>query len=192
MRVNIGLLRLRRKNRRCGISLLELLIALSAFGITMAALSITQVSTITLSRSNQDESVATDAALSTLETMRDEDNFREIFARWNGTTDDDPDLATGPSPGNAFDVPGLEPVRNDPDGRVGEIVFPGDGVQLLENGFDRKLGMPRDLDLGSVDGEFDALDHKDDYRILPVLVRVRWQGPRGVQLVEVVGTFAQR
>jgi len=65
-------------------------------------------------------------------------------------------------------------------------------VQLLENGLDRKLGMPRDLDLGGPPGEFDALDHAGDYRILPVLVRVRWQGPRGVQQIEVVGTFARR
>ena len=84
---------------------------------------------------------------------------------------------------------GLEPLRDDPDGRVGEVVFPGDGVVLREDQNDRLLGMPRDLDL---DDKTDAADHAANYRVLPVLVRVRWRGPGGVQQIQLVGTLARR
>ena len=152
----------------------------------MAALTSSQLATIALSRSNRELSAATDAAQAVMEALRDEDDFRQVFARWNDTVDDDPDAA---SPGNAFDVRGLEPLRNDPDGRVGEVIFPGDGVTLRENVNDRTLGMPRDLDL--VDG-VDADDHAGDYRILPVIVRVRWSGAAGTQQIQLTGTLAQR
>ena len=75
------------------------------------------------------------------------------------------------------------------DGRVGEVVFPGDGKVLREDGDDPLLGMPRDLDL---DDETDAADHADDYRILPVLVRVRWNGPVGPKQLQLVGTLSRR
>jgi hypothetical protein len=38
--------------------------------------------------------------------------------------------------------------------------------------------MPNDLD---GNGTIDALDHAANYRILPVRVRVRWQGVNGVR-----------
>jgi len=173
---------------RNGFTLIEILVAVAVFGITMAALTTTQVSSIAMSRANLETSAAADAAQSVLEAMRDEDEFSEVFARWNATAADDP--AAGLSPGNAFDVPGLEPVRDDPDGRVGEVVFPGDGVELREDANERLLGMPRDLDLDG--GEPDADDHKGDYRILPVLVRVTWSGSGGEHRIQMVGTLARR
>ena len=177
----------RGKEPRGGFSLLEILVAVSVLGIAMAALTSTQLTTIAMSRSIRESSAAADAAQAVLEAMREESELLDVFKRWNGTTLDDP--AGRPSPGNAFDVRGLEPAQDDPDGRVGEIVFPGDGVALREDVEDRLLGMPRDLDLVN---DIDANDHKDDYRILPVLVRVRWAGSRGVHQVQLVGTLARR
>lgn len=153
----------------------------------MAALTTTQVSTLALSRTNQETSAAMDAAQSVMEAIGDEctgDDFSRIFARWNANPVDEPD-----GPGNAFDVRGLEPAPDDPDGRVGEVVFPGDGIQLREDGEDRRLGLPRDLDLSG--GPPDADDHAGNYRILPVLVRVRWSGASGVREIQVVGTMAR-
>ncbi|HVS19906.1 MAG TPA: hypothetical protein VMT18_14975, partial [Planctomycetota bacterium] len=66
----------------------------------------------------------------------------------------------------------------DPDGLPGEIVFPGDGVGLFEDVVFPALGMPRDLTLDDPP-MIDSLDHSMDYRVLPVLVRVRWAGARG-------------
>src|SRR5262245_1633486 len=157
----------------------------------MAALTTTQLTSIALSRSVRETSAAADAAQSVLEAIRDENEFKEIFARWNSTSADDP--AGGVSPGNAFDVPGLQPVPGDPDGRVGEVVFPGNGKggakALHEDVTDRTLGMPRDLDLAN---GIDNKDHAGDYRILPVLVRVRWQSSRSTHEVQMVGTLTRR
>ena len=186
MKRGLGAKRCRGREPRGGFSLLEILISVSVLGIAMAALTSTQLTTIALSRATRETSAAADAAQAVLEAMRDEDELLDVFKRWNGTIADDP---AGVSPGNAFDVRGLEPARDDPDGRVGEIVFPGDGVALLENVEDALLGMPRDLDLANgVDGD----DHANDYRILPVLVRVRWASSRGVNQVQLVGTLARR
>jgi len=171
--------------REAGMSLLELLMALSALLITMGGLSLSQVTSIALSRGNQESARAADAAQSVLEELRDEDDFATIYARWNRTSDDDPAGA----PGASFDVPGLDPVADDPDGRVGEVIFPGNGTVLLEDARDWVLGTPRDLDL---DGSIDGSDQADDYRILPVLVRVRWQSGAGVRQVQLVTTLARR
>lgn len=175
------------RGRRGGFSLLELLIAVSVFGVSMAAATAYQIASLALSRSNQDLAAATDAAQSVLESLRAEPEFQAIYVRYNEDPDDDP---AGPAaPGNAFDVRGLEAALDDADGRVGEIVFPGDGTRLRENGNDRALGMPRDLDL---DDSIDGTDQSDDYRVLPVLVRVRWRGASGNMQVQLVGTLARR
>ena len=183
-----------QRARRGGFSLLEILLTVAVFGIAMAGLTGSQLTSIALSRSNREASSALDAAQSVLEQIQDEvnqiqdeDDFKLIYARWNARTDDDPPGFV--SPGNAFDVRGLEPLGDDPDGRVGEVVFPGDGKVLREDLTDRLLGMPRDLDL---DGETDAADHAEDYRILPVLVRVRWRSSSTAQQVQLVGTLARR
>ena len=175
-----------RRLPRSGFTLLEILVAVAVFGITMAALTTTQVSSIALSRTNLETSAAADAAQSVMEAICDEDDFGQVFARWNAVPGDE--LEPG-APGNAFDVRGLEPAPDDPDGRVGEVVFPGDGVQLREDVIDPLLGMPRDLDVDKApvpDGD----DHAADYRILPVLVRVRWSGAAGIQQIQIVGTLA--
>lgn len=176
-----------RSAARQGFSLLEVLLTVSIFGIAMAGLTSSQLTAIALSRTNRDQSLAMDAAQSVLEALEDEpeEEFARIFLRWNSVPGDDP--LTGDSPGSAFDVPGLEPLRDDPDGRVGEILFPGGSEVLREDVNDRLLGMPRDLNL---DGDDD--DVAPDYRILPVLVRVRWRGPGGAQQIQLVGTLAPR
>jgi hypothetical protein len=163
------------------------LIAVSIFGVAMAAATGYQIASLALSRSNQDFSAATDAAQSVMESMRSEEDFTLVFARYNAEPLDDP--ASGVSPGNAFDVRGLEPALDDPDGRVGEVIFPGDGVNLAENVADRLLGMPRDLNL---DDDEDDVGPTIDYRILPVMVRVRWRGSKGDMQVQLVGTLARR
>ncbi len=174
-----------RRTELRGFTLLELLVAVSVFGIAMAALTLTQVTTVTLSRTNQDTTMALDAAQGILEALRAAE-FEEVFALYNLEPGDDP---LGGAPGAAFAVRGLTAAPGDPDDMPGEVLFPGDGFELREDVDEPALGMPRDLNL---DGGTDVNDHSADYRILPYLVRVRWRGAGGVREVELVGTLARR
>ncbi len=80
-----------------------------------------------------------------------------------------------------FDVTGLGAVADDADGLVGEILFPSVGGELREDVVDASLGMPRDL---NGDGAIDALNHADDYIILPITIRIRWMGVSGRQTAD--------
>jgi len=128
-----------------------------------------------MQRSAAERTLALQAAESSIEALQAA-VFSEAFARFNATIADDP--PGGESPGAAFDVPGLSPWPGDPDGLPGEILFPGDNVELRENVADVELGMPRDLTLDDPP-VIDGLDHSGDYRVLPVRVRVRWRGVLG-------------
>jgi hypothetical protein len=105
--------------------------------------------------------------------------FPEAFRRFNGSAADDPGGANTRS-GNTFAVPGLSARRDDPDGQPGEVVFPTlDAApgQLIESVNMASLGMPRDL---NGDGAIHATaDYSTSYVLLPVLVRVRWEGAAG-------------
>jgi hypothetical protein len=112
-----------------------------------------------------------------LVTMQAE-TFAQVFARYNSTGTDDPG-GIGTAPGANFAVPGLEPRPGDPDGMVGQILFPataGAPSVLREDLVDLALGMPRDLN-GS--GGTDSANHAADYQLLPVLVRVDWASAAG-------------
>jgi len=126
-----------------------------------------------------------------MEGLQAED-LSQVFARYNSYPGDDPG-GVGTAPGSGFAVKGLTPRASDTDGMVGSVVFPGSVAafvlpgalsthQLREDTIDPLLGMPRDL---NNDGVIDALDHADDYRILPVRVRLDWRGPGGGSAFEV-------
>lgn len=133
---------------------------------------------------------ATQAARAVLEAIQAE-AFPEAFRRYNRVAADDPG-GTGTAPGAGFAVPGLNAQNGDADGLPGEVVFPtfdalpGD---LREDVLLPALGMPRDL---NGDGLIDGQSHTANYRLLPVLVRVRWRGvggPSEVTLRTIVGNY---
>ena len=104
--------------------------------------------------------------------------FLQAFRSFNALGSDDPSGANT-APGANFAVPGLRAAPGDADGKPGEVIFPtpagGPGL-LRENVTNVKLGMPHDL---NGDGVIDGLNHSLDYKLLPVLVRVRWQSADG-------------
>ena len=130
------------------------------------------------SNTTHEATLAKEAARSMLEVIQ-ATRFSAIYATYNSDTADDPDPD---APGAGFDVRGLEAPPGDADGRPGRIVFPEQGGELSEN-----LNLPQygwvDLDLNG-DGDSDDANVSDEYKFLPVLVRVEWNGAGGPGSVE--------
>jgi type II secretory pathway pseudopilin PulG len=157
------------------VTLVEISVAIAVLTIGLGTAVYTLIGSMKLQRSSAERALALQAAESVLESIQ-ATPIEEAFLRFNAIDGDDP--VDGDSPGDAFAVPGLAPWRGDADGLPGEVLFPGDNVALRENVFDAELGMPRDLTLDEppfIDGD----DHADDYRVLPLRVRVRWRGVLG-------------
>lgn len=147
-----------------------MVVLLVAVGGTLGSIS----SFVVLSDSSWERSIAYAAAQRAVEEMQAEP-FQEIFARFNTSAADDPAGAQGPS----FTVTGLDARDGDADGMVGRILFPVDPAtpaELHEDLVDASFGFPRDL---TGDNVADALDHANDYEVLPVQVRVEWRGKSG-------------
>jgi hypothetical protein len=133
---------------------------------------------------------ATQAIREVLERI-DAEAFADAFRRFNGDSSDDPGGA-GTAPGAGFEVKGLQALADDVDGLPGEVIFPtasGSTAELREDQPSSELGMPRDL---NGDGLLDAFNHAVDYKILPVIVRVRWRtatGPAQVDLKTLLANY---
>lgn len=172
--------RTRANQTGSGFTLVDIAVAMVLLIFGAGAFTLTVLSTMRLAESNEETATADTAlheAAANLEGMA----FVDIFAAYNTDTTDDPGFA----PGEGFDVTGLTSTAMDPDGRVGVISFPtlspGGVLQLREDVVDPGLGMPRDL---NGDGAIDALDHSDDYVLLPVTLRIEWTGAIGDRFLE--------
>ena len=142
----------------------------------------TITSTATLARSNEETTRAYQAAREAVEQLMSA-NASVLFALYNDTPLDDPPPPGG-LPAKNFDVFGLDPVEGDPDGLVGSVLVPvdaGNPLQLRENRRDESFGLPRDL---NADGVMDNNDHSGDYVLLPMRVRLDWQGISGERHLE--------
>ena len=159
--------------------MVELTVAITVMVIALCATASTVVTTNALNRQSHDTAVARKAAESVMEALRSTP-IETVFALYNGAASDDPGGA-GTGPGSSFAVEGLTPIAGAPGGVAGQIFFPSVGPDLRENVVDATLGMPRDL---TGDILQDGFDHSDDYRVLPVRVRVSWTGRSGPRFVE--------
>ena len=154
------------------------MVATAILVVVLVGFSFGLASSTALGRADREQVLVQHAARAVIEDMRSVD-FEDVLARYNADPFDDPD--EGASPGSAFDVPGLNPLPGDADGRVGAIVFPiSEDGELREDLEIERLGMPRDLTGDGIDG----IDHSGDYRLLPVLVRVEWSGAAGPARLE--------
>lgn len=137
----------------------------------------------------REDAIATVAAQSVLEEMRNED-FRTVFAMYNADPLDDP-AGPGTAPGHRFAVEGLQPIASATDGAVGEVILPtvntGSAVapiwEVRENLVNPLLGTPRDL---SGDAVINDENHAADYTLLPIVVVLRWQGSKGARESRIV------
>ncbi len=152
--------------------------------VAISGLSASILVAMSLNRVNRDTSVAQQAARRTLEEIESR-TFSEVFAAYNANVGDNVGLLS-PAPGANFAVPELNTLPGDADGMCGRVIFPtqlvGAVEQLREDVVDAELGMPRDLNGDA--GVIDALDHALNYRLLPVRVRIEWQGAIGPRRVD--------
>jgi hypothetical protein len=142
--------------------MLEVVIATVILLTVVVGFSYGLASSTALQRVTREHGIAREAARSRIEEMR-ATPFAEVLDRYAGAE------AT-------FEVPGLASQPDDADGLVGEIAFPLAAGELREDLEEPRMGMPRDL---TGEGDIDDLDHSLDYRLLPVLVRLRWRGAGG-------------
>jgi type II secretory pathway pseudopilin PulG len=170
-----------------GFSQLEVLCAVVVLALAALGLARTMVASTQLANASRQRALATEAARQKLEELQDT-AFDQVFRSYDAFPANDPGGA-GTAPGATFAVAGLDATADDPDGIVGEVVFPVNGSELREDVDLPLLGMPHDLD---GDGAIDAADHAGDYQLLPALVRVRWRSDTAPMLVELRTILAER
>ena len=175
----------RRRGTSAGFSLVEVLVATSILIFAVLALSQSTVFSMRLGHANREAALAQAALRQALENLQAQD-FASLFALYNTDPADDPGGA-GSAPGPGFAVAGLGARSGDPDGLVGRFILPaqvgpGGELELHEDFSDAAMGMPRDL---NGDTFTDDEDHSGDYQILPVRVRLEWQGKGGERVMEV-------
>jgi len=168
-----------------GFSLVEVTILALLLLVAVGGLSGAVLSSLRLARTTEESALADEAARAVAARLYNTD-FADIFYTYNESTVDDVGLPA-PVPGAAFDVAGLTPRHDDPDGRVGRLVFPSvdgvGGLQVLREDYvDPRMGMAEGRDLN---GDGDALDElTNDYVFLPVRVIIEWTGAGGNRLYE--------
>lgn len=178
---------------RAAFSLVELTLVVSVLVFALLAMSRSLGESMQLTEVNRENALATDAAREMVEVLDGVETYSQVFALYNSDPEDDPG-APGTAPGAGFAVEGLQASAADLDGLAGEILFPtqlgADGrIELHEDIDDPGLGMPRDLD---GDGDVDGGDKADTYRLLPVRVRLTWEGTSGLRTLEVRTLIADR
>jgi len=160
------------RTRSGGFSLVEIVLVLAVVSVASMIYAQTIASSRRLDPIAEETAIAADATRVAIELIRAQP-VGEILALFDGEPSNDPGGA-GTAPGATFVVAGLAPT---PGGApVGRIEFPFLDGRLAEDLEDEMLGMPRDL---SGDGVVDALDHRADWVVLPVRVRIEWI-PRAV------------
>ncbi len=177
----------RTSRARAGITLVELMLSFGALLVVLLGFTRMLLSTRVASSTNHEATLAKEAARAAIEALQAAE-FDEAFALYNSDPQDDPDGAST-APGSDFDVRGLEATRDDADGLPGEILFPTQGGELCETLNLPEFALPADL---NGDGDLDDVDVSDDYLLLPVIVRVEWQGGGSDCLLEfrtLIGSF---
>jgi len=164
-----------RSGRACerGSALIETTVALMLFAVGAVAVLGTISYSFALDLTNRETALAMQAARDKLEEIRAQP-LADVVVSYNADVADDPD-GTATAPGDTFTVAGLQQVGSDP---IGTVELPVDGSgDVVETLTSTELGMPRDLD-GDALRASTPLDMADAV-ILPVVVRVRWDGATG-------------
>ncbi len=150
----------RSGRRQEGFTVLEAAISLTVLAVALLSLWGTLIYCSRSDVAAEQKNHAMNAAQAKIEELKSEP-FSSLIAVYGPTG----------TVGNTFDVPGFDEAG---EGN-GRIVFFTDETAA------GSMGLPLDL---NGDGDDADTDVSADYRLLPVLVQVRWVGPLGPQQVE--------
>ncbi|MCZ6691212.1 MAG: hypothetical protein O7H41_16625 [Planctomycetota bacterium] len=176
-----------------GLTIIETMIA--GFVLVVGAMGMATVisDVLTLTTQTDETTLAVQAAQSQLDRLwaQAADDFPTLYVRYNEDTSDDPDAD---SPGNRFDVTGLDKIDAEPN--VGEILFfinehdAAVELGLKNNEGDHDADGVYDPTDGAIDmdlnGEFNETDDKvttpwspnpPSHQILPVRIEIQWKEP---------------
>lgn len=174
---------------QAGFTMIEAVIALAVAALALLGFSSSLIGSMMLGQSNRESALARRAAHDILADLQNT-TFSQVYARYNADQSDD--VAGEVNVPAGFAVAGIPVLEDDADGLAGEIVFPDtwvDGeLQLREDWASQKFGQSWDLDL---DGYIDEEDHKANYQVLPVLIRVEWRGKGGPSKIELRTTLIE-
>ena len=162
--------------------MIELMITVLLISVGLAGYLHSIVQSSMTAESNKRMAIAAQRGRVMMEAIKSTD-FADVFATYNADPADDPG-GVGTAAGSTFDADGLQAPANDPDGFVGQILFPvagGAPGALREDVANPAFGTPRDL---NGDGLADGNDHSGDYQLLPVIVRMAWRTPKGNSRLE--------
>ena len=176
------------RGMRCehGFVVVELLIASIILAVALMGIASSLIGSSNLQASNTDVGLATLVAREVVEEVRSM-TIQDVYTLHNSDKTDDPG-GVGTAPGPRFAVDGLPRLV---DGReAGEILFPIADSALCEKPRGAFDGEIWDLNLDStiVTSPVDI----SDVKILPVVVRVSWDGPNGEQSVELRTILSDR
>ena len=164
-----------------GLGLLEVLVAGAVLSTALLALLSVSAHSIKLDSVNRETAAASAIARMRFEEVRAVP-LMNVFASYNADDLDDPGGLPAP-PGSKFTHSGT----GEKMAVTGVYIFPVNNDGELREDLDMpELGMPRDL---NGDGLIDDLDHRDDYVILPMTVRLTWRGATGEREFKLTGVL---
>lgn len=172
------------QRRESGFTILEVMVAAAVLATALMGVLAALIAADTQVAVSQEHTVAMESARQMLEQLQGLP-LAEVVRRYDTLATDDPGGA-GTAPGSRFAVPGLQPVAGAPAGMCGTVLFPGsDGPTgcVDETVVNAIWATPRDLDGNGL--ETDAAVAPGDVLVLPVTIRVRWQGTMGEQTIEI-------
>ncbi len=157
-----------RRAPDAGIAMLEIVVSITLLAVGLLSLVATLVQNSRLQRVTREKHQAIVAAESILEDLRRADYDTLVT-----------DFGSGGTPGDGFDVSGLNPRSADTDGRVGRVRFVLD--ETATDPVASRFGLPRDLN-----GDGDATDSNvaTSHRMVPVRIEVEWEGVTGPAFLE--------
>ena len=156
------------RRSQAGSSLIEVMIACGVMMVGLLALTSTSVVVHSLDQTDDARKLAGDALRSMVDRVHAMANrsLDDPISWSNGVTTA---LNAGGSPGDEFDVTGLNPWANAASVGTIEVVI---DETLSDADLGLTLGLPRDL---TGDGVMDETDATLNAGLLPVVVRVRWE-----------------